>query len=313
MQRALLPWVLVLAVLIAGFGASVLALNGDIFSAHGFVGSYLDALARHDADEALDFDGVVVPAGAAEDLLTDAALGDLSDIHFLSDVEDGDSHLVRFRYALGGETRTSEFSVERTGTRFGLFPTWQFATSPMATLDATADHDTRLTANGVDSMVGAHAVLVPGYFVLDHKSTYLQAEEVNAVVTTVGTTVTAGVEITPNGKFADAATKAIAAYLDDCVTQQVLKPTGCPMGTDVVNRLNSTPTWSMVEYPTAVPEPTETPGVWTTEPTHSIAHIVAEVKSLFDGTVSQLNEDVPFSVGYRIAIAPDDTLSVTAP
>ena len=313
MQRALLSWTLVFGLLLAGFGACVLALNSDVFSAHGFVRSYLEALERQDADEALDFDGVVVPAGASEDLLVDAALGDLSDIHLLNDVEAGDTHVVTYRYTLGGETRSTDFTVERTGTRLWFFPTWRFAISPMATLTATIDHDTRLVANGVDSVSGAHAVLVPGSFALDHESAYLQAAEVPVVVTEVGETVGARVEVTPSESFAPAATAAIAAYLDACVTQEVLKPTGCPMGTDVANRLNSAPVWSMVDYPTAVVEPTDTPGVWKTEPIHSIAHITAEVKSLFDGSVSSLNEDVPFSTGYRITIAGDDSLSVTAP
>jgi len=313
MQRALLSWTLIFGLLLAGFGASVLALNSDVFSAHGFVRSYLEALERRDVDEALDFDGVVVPAGESEDLLVDAALGDLSDIHLLNDVETEKTHIVTFRYTLEGETRSTDFTVERTGTRLWLFATWQFAISPVATLNVSVDHDTRLLANGVESVSGAHAVLVPGHFALDHTSAYLQAEEADAVVTRVGETVEAAVAVTPNETFAIAATAAIATYLDACVAQKVLKPTGCPMGTDVANRLNNAPVWSMVEYPTAVVEPTDTPGVWKTEPVHSIAHIVAEVKSLFDGSVSPLNEDVPFSTGYRIMIASDDSLSVTAP
>ena len=313
MQRALLSWTLVFALLLAGFAASVLALNGDVFSAHGFVRSYLETLARHDAADALDFDGVVVPGEVSEDLLSNAALGDITDIHLLSDVERDETQIVRYEYTMGDATAVSEFTVERTGTRLGFFATWRFVTSPTAVLNAVADHDTRLTANGVDSFSGPHAVLVPGLFVLGHTSKYLQAEAVDAAVTEAGSVVEASVAVTPTEEFAAAATEAIAAYLDGCVTQEVLKPTGCPMGTDVANRLNSTPTWSMVEYPTAVLKPGDTPGVWTTEPTHSIAHIVAEVKSLFDGTVSQLNEDVPFSTGYRITLGFDDSLSVTAP
>lgn len=311
MQRALLSWTLIFGLLLAGFAASVLALNGDVFSAHGFVGSYLDALARHDADEALDFDGVVVPADASEDLLVDAALGDLSDIRLLSDVEDGDAHVVRFIYALGEETQTTEFTVERTGTRFGLFPTWRFTTSPMAILDAAVDHDTRLTANGVASASGPHAVLVPGYFELDHASKYLEAEEVTAAATDVGATVEAALAVTPNEEFAGAATRAVAGFLDDCVTQEVLKPTGCPMGVDVINRLKGVPTWSMLDYPTAALSSTENPGVWAAKPAKGIAHIVADVQSLFDGSISKLDEDLQFTSGYLITIGFDDSLSVT--
>ena len=313
MQRALLSWTLVFALLLAGFGASVLALNGDVFSAHGFVRSYLETLARHDAAEALDFDGVVVPADVSEDLLSDAALGDISDIHLLSDVETGDTHLVRFEYAMGGAAAVSEFTVERTGTRLGFFATWRFAVSPIAILNAEADHDARLTANGFDSFSGAHAVLMPGYFVLDHESKYLTANEVGASVTAAGNTVDAVVEVTANDTFASAAADTIAAFLDKCATQEVLKPTGCPFGTKVVNRLNSTPAWSMVEYPEAQLSPTKTAGVWEVSAVDAVAHIIAEVKSLFDGTVTPLDEDVPFTSSYLITVAPDDSLIVTVP
>ena len=314
MQRALLSWTLVFALLLAGFGASVLALNGDVFSAHGFVRAYLDALARHDSAEALQFDGVDLPPGVSFALMTDdAALGDVDGIRFLSDVEDGDHHVVRFATLVAGTEQVTEFEVEHTGTRFGLFPTWRFERSPVATLNISVDHDARFTANGLTTLSGDFGVLVPGVFALGHESKYLQAEAVTTAVTEVGSIVEAEVHVTPKAEFADAATAAIAAYLDDCVTQEVLKPTGCPFGTEVVNRLNSTPVWSMVEYPTAVVAATDAVGVWKTEPAHAVAHVKAEVKALFDGTVSSLDEDVPFSTGYRIVIAYDDTLSVTAP
>lgn len=314
MQRALVSWTLVFALLLAGFGASVLALNGDVFSAHGFVRAYLDALARHDSTEALQFDGVDLPPGVNFALMTeDAALGDVDGIRFISDVEDGDRHTVRFSTTVGGSEQVSEFQVERTGTRFGLFPTWRFATSPVATLNVSVDNDARFIANGLTALSGDFGVLVPGVFVLDHESKYLEADAVTTAVTEVGSVTNAEVHVIPKAEFTDAATAAIATYLDDCVTQEVLKPTGCPFGTEVVNRLNSTPIWSMVEYPTAVVAPTETPGVWRTEPTHAVAHVKVDVKSIFDGTVSTLDDDVPFSTGYRIVIAYDDTLSVSAP
>ena len=314
MQRALLSWTLVFALLLAGFGASVLALNGDVFSAHGFVRAYLEALARHDSAEALQFDGVDLPPGVSFAMMTDDdALGDIDDIRFISDVDDGDHHVVRFATVVAGTEQITEFEVEHTGTRFGLFSSWRFERSPVATLNVTVDHDARFTANGLTTLSGEFGVLVPGVFALDHDSKYLSGEDATVSVTEVGSVVDAEVHVTPKPEFTDAANAAIAAYLDDCVTQEVLKPTGCPFGAEVINRLNNTPVWSMVEYPTAVVAPTETPGVWTTEPTHAIAHVLAEVKSLFDGTVSSLDEDVPFSVGYRIVIAYDDTISVSAP
>ena len=76
MLRTPLSWLVVFALLAAGFGATVLALNADVFSAHGFVRSYLQALERQDADEALAFAGVDVPESEVSTLLVDAATTD---------------------------------------------------------------------------------------------------------------------------------------------------------------------------------------------------------------------------------------------
>lgn len=313
MRRALLSWTLVFGLLFAGFGAAVVALNADIFSAHGFVRSYLDTLARHDAAEALAFDGVVVPKDAATDLVKDAALGDVDDIHLLSDVVSGDAHAVRFEYRLAGSTEVTEFHVERTGTRLGLFATWRFSASPVGILDVRVDHDTRFTANGVAATSGEHAVLVPGAFVLDHESKYLEAAEGVAIASEPGAAVEANVQVTPTPAFGKAADVAIKEFLDECATQEVLMPTGCPFGERVRNRLDSTPAWSMVDYPTVTLGPGNAVGEWRTSTETAVAHVTTTVKSLFDGSVSKLDEDVDFGVSYIITLGLDDAISVSVP
>jgi hypothetical protein len=314
MRRALLSWTLVFALLLAGFGAAVLGLNADVFSAHGFVRSYLEALERHDTAEALGFDGVELPKDVAADLVADAALGDIDDIRLLSDVAHGNDHTVRFEYRLSGGTQVTEFHVERTGTRLGLFSAWRFTASPVGILDVGVDHDPRFTANGVDAAAGAHAVLVPGAYSLEHDSKYLESANVLALAIEPGATVDALVEVTPTAEFATAAAAAITVFLDACATQEVLMPTGCPFGDQVSNRLDSAPEWSMLEYPPTVKlGPGNAVGEWRTSTEPGVAHVTANVRSLFDGTVSTLDEDVPFSISYVITLGVDDSISVSVP
>ena len=302
MRRALLSWTLVFALLAAGFGASVLALNADLYSAGGFVRSYLEALQRGDAESALATDGVE----GASPLVTDATVGGFDGIHLISDVADGDTHTVRVGYTIADTEQISEFSVERTGTRLGLFPTWRFAVSPIATLAVTVDHDSRVTINGTDAAAGSHALLVPSAVTLTHDTLYLEALPVSVALTEVNSTVEAAVAVAPKPAFTEAATAALKTYLDECATQQVLKPTGCPFGTSVTNRAGS-PQWSIVDYPTAVLEPSG--AAWQTTGA-ATAHVTVQVTSLFDGTVSTLDDDVPFTATYRVTIGPDDSLSV---
>ena len=304
MRRALLSWTLVFALLAAGFGASVLALNATLYSAGGFVLSYLDALQRHDAEAALATPGVT----GASTLVSDATVGGFDGVHLISDVEADGQHVVRVGYTIAGYDQITQFEVERTGTRLGFFPTWRFVVSPIATLTVRVDHDSRFTANGVDAVAGEYAMLVPMVVDLDHDTTYLEALHVRPFLTEVGSVFDAIVEVTPKDGFTDAATEAIGGFLDSCATQQVLKPTGCPFGTDVANRLDSLPTWSITTYPTATLEPRDT--AWQSRGVGT-AHITAQVKSLFDGTVSTLDTDVPFSATFVITIGADDSLSVS--
>src|SRR5690606_25362207 len=102
-------------------------------------------------------------------------------------------------------------------------------------------------------------------------------------------------------------------HLDECATQRVLFPSGCPLGKDVDNRVISEPVWSITEYPELEVVPTDTFGEWEVPPAHAVANITVEVQSLFDGSISTIDEDMTVLVRYRVTIEPDDrTLRITA-
>jgi hypothetical protein len=304
MRRALLSWTLVFALLVAGFAASVLALNADLYSAGGFVRQYLEALQRHDVDDAGALDGVQAEGA----LVTGATVGGFDGIRIISDVEADGKHTVRAGYSFSGDEQVTAFTVERTGTRLGLFATWRFAVSPTATLAVAVDHDSRFTANGVDAVAGSYTVLVPSSVTLTHDTPYLEALPSTIRLTEVSSTVDALVEVAPTPAFTEAATAAIADFLDSCATQQVLLPTGCPFGTTVANRVNSPPIWSIVDYPTAALTPLGL--AWQTTAAGT-AHVRVEVKSIFDGSLSTLDADVPFEASYLVSIGQGDSLGVT--
>ncbi len=312
MRRALLSWTLVIAFIAAGFGASVLALNGDVFSAHGFVRSYLETLARKDSAGALAFAGVAVPANESRLLLQDAALGDIDDIQFLSDDVTNAVHTVRFSYRFTTGRETSEFTVKHAGTRLALFDTWQFADSPLASLAVTVLHDSRFNANGVQANGDdTYAVFRPGLYDLGHTSKYLSARTVAVAVTDPGTQK-GEVDVEANDSFDAASTKAVGSFLDDCATQQVLMPTGCPFGYEEPNRIDGLPQWSMVDYPTVKVAASDTIGSWTATGQGAVANIKVVVRSLFDGSTSKLDKNVDFEASYRVVVGADNSLTVSA-
>ena len=77
-----------------------------------------------------------------------------------------------------------------------------------------------------------------------------------------------------------AASMAINAYLDDCVTQKVLKPTGCPLGETVLNRVNDTPQWSLESYPEVEFAPGTPPGEWRSANARRLANFTVDFTTL---------------------------------
>jgi hypothetical protein len=305
-------------ILVAAFAVTVGALNATLYSASGFVGSYLDALARHDAVTARALPGVITSTGGATDLLTDAAVGQLSRLRSVSDVaEPGGTHTVTYEFSLGGQVTQTDFTVTQTGAFLGLFPTWTFAKSPLATVNVTVLHDKRFRVNGVQvvspanqSAVASYLVFAPGLYTFDHASTYLRATPVEQPIADPGSSANVQVNVQANPAFVTQVAKELKKYLDKCAQQRVLLPTACPFGKTFDNRVDSTPSWKMVSYPRVSIIPGRLPGTWLVPNTDASAHLTVKVQSLFDGTVSTFDKDVPFTVAYSIRFQANDGLYI---
>lgn len=318
MRREILTWSLVVAVLVGGFIGSIAILNATLYSASGFVRGYLDAVARYDATGALELAGPSVAGDASTALLNRSAMGELSDIRLISDtaLENGD-HSVVYGYSIGGVEGESTFSVRPTGTLLGLFTTWSFKSSPLGVVELTVRHDDRFSANGVELVTptqngpAPYIVFTPGLYEFDHTSQLLRADEVRVAVTEPGSAVPARLTVEPNELFVEEVSDAVNDYLDACATQEVLQPTGCPFGRPITNRIDTTPAWSIVDYPEVSIVAGRERSQWLMSQAAATAHLVVDVKSLFDGTVTTLDEDVPFSVSATIVMLPENEIVIS--
>ena len=307
-------WILVLAAIAVAFAGTIFALNSTLYSASGFVSSYLDALARHDSNGALGMPGVTIEANAQDDLLRPETLGDLGDITMISDVASGDGiHTLVFE--VDGSRTT--FDVEYTGLRLGLISTWAFATSPSAVLEITPVGDASFDANGVTitspggpSVARSFALMIPSIVELSHTSAYLEAPPREVRVMDADVIATASVTPQANEEFVSAVQKELDRGLDECATQEVLQPSGCPFGERISNRVVSTPKWSIATYPVITIEPGVAPGTWEVPATTGEANLVVDVQSLFDGTISPYNENTSFTVSYVITFTPGGGVSI---
>jgi hypothetical protein len=319
-RKALNRWLALCGLLIAGFLATVTTLNLTLYSASGYVHSYLDALARHDVAGALAMPGVALSGSGSTRLVSPDALGDLTGIRLVSDTDNGAGrHTVVYRYKFGATTGTTSFHVEHTGSRFGFFSAWKFVDSPQAQIAITPEHDASFEANGVRLTSSAgpgvatdYRVLAPAFVELTHASAYLTAAKTGVLVSRVGGRVAAAVDIRANRAFRTEVSKELDRFLATCVTQKVLLPTGCPMGKAITDRIQNDPTWSMVTYPVVKIEPVGESGSWQIPDTAAMAHLVVKVRSIFDGSISTFDQDIPFSVRYLITFGADGTPSITA-
>lgn len=318
MRREIITWSIVAGAVIGGFVGTVLILNASLYSASGFVRSYLDALSRQDAAGALELAGPSVAGDASTQLLTRDAMGELGDIRLVSDTAESDgTHTVVYAYSAGDVVGQSSFTVRPRGALLGLFTTWSFGTTPLGVIQLTVLHDDEFSANGVELTTprqnesAPYLVFTPGLYEFDHESTFLTAEPVRIAVTEPSSAVPAELDIQANQAFADEVSQEVNEYLDSCATQQVLLPTACPFGQTITNRVVTSPTWSIVTYPEVSIIPGGEPDQWRMSQASATAHLLVDVKSLFDGSISTLDEDVPFSVRATITLLPEDDLIIT--
>ena len=307
MRRVVLRWVAALLVLaLAGVGsvALIVALG---FGPGSFVTAYLEALARRDATSALALPGVGDGSGSRA-LLTSAALPGLAGIRVTGDeVHDGGIHRITASWTSHGAPGESTFEVERIGTRFGVFPIWGFAQSPLAQLSLTVRNARDVTVGQQPLRTpgtGAHdyAVLVPGEYRFAQRTDFVASAVEPVVVDTVGQRMTASVDVEPTARFVEAVQKRVDALLQDCTTQHVLFPTGCPFGQDIADRVTSPPVWTIAHDPFVRLVGQGDDERWRIPAVPATAHLKVEVQSLYDGSMSTFDKDVPFTIQATVAL-----------
>lgn len=287
-------------------GGGIVAADATVLSATSFAQEYLRAVQSGDVGTALAIAGQPDAASAASqrfevDQVTDRGSGAI-EVHW---------------HGVDGVPQRTLLHVEPTGAFGGVLAQWRFSEPPTATLEVAVAGDTRFRVNGLGmtatavqgDVAGAMVpVLIPGVYTADHESSYLSSAP--ATVAVPGAIVEADVRVIPRQSLVDAVQQSVDAQLASCATQQVMFPTGCAMGLTVRNRVVSTPQWTMVQNPVVQLQPGTAPGEWEVVPADARAHLVVKVQSLFDGSVTTIDQDVPFRPGYTVTVAPDDSVTM---
>ncbi|MBS1674030.1 MAG: hypothetical protein JSS74_08715 [Actinobacteria bacterium] len=323
-------------VLVAALVAGGITVYRQFYSPSAFVTRYLTLLSEGRAADALRLPGVAIEHGeldsdtfrsASDALLRRAALAPLTDIAVTDEHPVGDTTAVTVSYRAGGHPGSSTFRIERVGS-LGIAPTWGFAQSPLAVITLMVrgsdtffvngfELDRRQVApNGADSSALDPLPLLvfsPGLYSVSVKTAAATATGTGVLADVPLADVPLDVQATPTDAFVKVVQQRVNEFLDQCTTQQVLQPTGCPFGLTVTNRVVSGPTWSMVTKPQISLEP-EGDG-WRIMPAAATAHVRVEVKYLFDGSEAEVDQDVPFQVDGTIRFLSDGSasISITSP
>jgi hypothetical protein len=309
------------------------ALYRQFYSPTAFVLEYLHLLADGRASDAMLLPGVSIdsdeltaaelPATASAALLRGEALAPLTDIEVVSEkaLADGDA-AVTVSYRVGGHAGTTTFDVERDGS-IGVAPTWRFAESPLAVIELAVRGSMEFLVNGFAIDKRQISPDGPEADPLEPVSMLAFSPGLYSITVDTATTASAGVAVLtdaplaaipvsfqaePTAEFIDVVQTKVETFLADCATQRVLQPTGCPFGYYVRNRIVEAPTWSITEQPTVA---LEADGAdWAITRTQAVAKIDVQIQSLFDGTLFDVEEEVPFFITGKITILPDGTASI---
>lgn len=320
--------VLLVAAAIAAWGA----IEREFYSPSAFVERYVALLEDGRAADALAVPGVTVsaaeleaaglPADADEALLRSAALAPITDVRVVSEEQDGAISHVTIEYEARGYPGKTTFDVERDGS-IGLAPTWRFATSPLAVMQLTVRGSMVFEVNGFEidkrqvSPDGADAdplapvallVFSPGLYSVSVDTAMASTPGVAVLSDTPFHSIPIDVQAEATDKFVAAVQQEVEKFLSECATQEVLQPTACPFGYFVQDRIDSLPKWSITQQPkiSVAPDGAQ----WRITPAEAVAHIEVDIRSLFDGKVRSVSEDVPFIVEGTITVLPDGSASI---
>lgn len=318
--------------LVAALAAGGATLYQQFYGPSAFVVRYLDLLSEGRAADALRVPGVAVDretlevAGidptASEAMLRNAALSPLTEVEVVSEKPDGETTAVTVSYRAGGNAGRTTFTVAQDGWA-GVTPNWRFTTSPLAVVELTLRGADQFAVNGFEvdrrqiSVAGIDAapldplpmlVFTPGLYSVTVDTPISTSPGVGVLADSPLATTPVDLQTDPTDEFVAVVQQRVEEFLLGCTEQEVLQPTACPFGLEVSNRLASLPQWSI----SAQPQVTVTPdgGHWQIPPTDAVAHVEVEIRSLFDGKVQAIAEDVPFQVNGSVTILPDGSASI---
>ena len=229
--------IVVLSLLLVG-GIAGSLIGSSTHSADRPVRAFLDDLVAGKVDDALDDAGIA--AEESDVLLTDAAYAKATakptGYRIAAVRDDGDTATVSAYLRQGGQDVAARFTLDQTGTDWGVFPIWELQAPDLGTVNvdvrgpggATVEVAGRSTTTAKDGSARLRAL--PGtYDVALDGGKWVQADDGTATVSGFDTPTSTPVELTTTLTDAgqQAAKRAVDAWVDGCIASTDAAPAGC--------------------------------------------------------------------------------------
>lgn len=276
---------------------SVLTLNLTVNSPSGYVSAYLASL------ESGNYGLAASQAGLSEVPRVTPLQGELKNPIIVGQafLPNGDI-VVYADYELGGAQESTSFVLRASDPVLFFFTTFEFARTPSAKLELSVVGDNRVVINNTELSIARlgvppqTSVLVPGIYEGSFDTDWLSAETARVSVSDVGSNNPMRVVMEPTDQLVDRTRDALEDFLDDCANQGVLQPVSCPFGFTITDRVVGKPRWTILDYPDISIRLGADRVTWSVVATGGLVEVDVEVQSLFDGTLEETSETIPFTV-----------------
>ena len=225
-------------VLLAVAGVVGYSVGTSTHSADRPVRAVLDDLSAGKVEDALKTAGIDHDKGDV--LLTDAAYtkakGRVTGYRIAATRDDGDTATVTAYLRQGGRDVSSTFTLDKTGTDWGVFPVWELEAPKLGAVDVSvrgpAGAKVLVGGQGVTTSKDGTATLtaLPGtYDVAVDGGKWYSADATTATVAGFGGTASSPVSMTTKLTAAgeQSAKDAVNAWVDGCIASTDAAPKGC--------------------------------------------------------------------------------------
>jgi len=300
-----------LSALLATTGVAVTATASRTPERH--VEAYLNALA---SDDALNLRLLAGLPRDAPQPLGDTGSPTALEIRASSPREDGRVAVIAVYGERQRDVATTVFIVEpaplttTTGWRFVEPPIASVSIVGPAGIAARVNDQLVAAPAGDDGAARVVTAFVPARVSARIDSPWLTGSTV--AVRAGGSSTALELDGKPTRRLERAVRQQLAGFLEECATQRVLFPRGCPFGYSVADRVVGEPQWTLESDPAVRIIPTRVGGGYLVEGSATMG-LDAEVQRLRDGVIEQLVTTAPAVLDGRLMFTGTEPTLVIAP